>query len=362
VTEPVSVASGRKSYPTQLSEIRELAHIGPSRFSALDRTLGIAGDFHRLRQHEEDRRWRATYMCASAGGLLRAAVPTYVCLARAWPDPTYSPATWSLPPGVTAACTPDRSVLVGGCADLRSGLHIDPEAEPIYLAQRVLPEVTRALPGRILIFPYVYAGDKEIIDRVFPERMVWTQLAREARFENISDPGREQRLGSRVRAVLNHDRRLLEKTGVVTSSQHWPAVASEASLLISDHNNRLGKTDNPYFVRMRYDQWHECAGVRVTVFTATCRGITGMLTALLWEDELDLREIGVNGTASDERLAVYLSLLFHQPLELAVAYGLNRIRCGIFAERPKASRGASFHPLYGGIYEPFPRARGAHGS
>lgn len=327
-----------------------MARIGPVQFSALDRALGAAGDFHRLRQHEEDRRWRVTYRCVRAGGLLRAVVPVYTCLARAWPDPFYNPATWPLPPGLAGHCTPVRSVLVGGCADLRSGLHIDPDAEPAELARHVLPEVARALPGIRLIFPYMYASDKNAIDGVFPEKTIWTRLAREARFDDISDPQREKRLGSRVRGVLNHDRRLIEKAGVVTSWKQWCSIADHASALISDHNNRQGNPDHPHFVRMRYDQWSACGGVQVIVFTATCRNITGMLTALLWEDELELREIGINGTPGDERLAVYISLLFHQPFRLASAHKLNRIRCGIFAEKPKASRGATFRTLYGGIY------------
>jgi hypothetical protein len=155
-----------------------------------------------------------------------------------------------------------------------------------------------------------------------------------------------------MRGVLNHDRKLIEREGVVTGCEEWDAVAEQASAAISDHNNRHGYPDHPVFVRTRHDQWADCDGVRIIVLTATCRDISGVLTALLWHDELELREVGINGSPGQQRLAVYVSLLFHQPLLLAGAHGAHRIRCGILAEKPKASRGAVFRDLYGGVHRP----------
>lgn len=332
-------------------ETTELACIGADSFSALDNSLGAAGDFHRLRQHEVDRRWQTRYLCATSADLPYAVIPMYRCLTKMWPDPQYDPARWRLPPGVADGCTPAQSVLVGGFTDLRSALHISGDAGP-GLARRVLTEAVRIEPGRALVFPYLYAHDKDIVDQALPGAVAWTRLAREAHFEGIADPRREERLGSRVRGVLNHDRKLIEQEGVVTGCEEWDAVAEQASAAISDHNNRHGYPDHPVFVRTRHDQWADCDGVRIIVLTATCRDISGVLTALLWQDELELREVGINGVPGRQRLAVYVSLLFQQPLLLAAAHGVRAIRCGILAEKPKASRGAVFRDLYGGVHRP----------
>jgi hypothetical protein len=100
---------------------------------------------------------------------------------------------------------------------------------------------------------------------------------------------------------------------------------------------------------MRHTEWSQCAGVELVVFAVSSPAASGFLTALAWKDELALYEIGLTGEDGRERLAAYLSLLFHQPHDFAASRGLRTIRAGLAAEVPKSSRGALFTELSGGV-------------
>jgi len=306
-------------------------------FDALDRTAGAAGSHGRLAQFAGDARWTVRHVRVGAPGRLDAAVPVFTPRGRRWADPLYDPAGWGL-----GELRPDEALLVGGCADLRSGWHVTAGAH-----RAVLVEAARLAAGerRALVFPYFYAAAR---DALSTDGIVWAALAREAAFEDVLAADREQRLGARVRGVLRRDRRLIEAAGVRGTVRGWDGTGAE---LIAAHNIRKGKPDHAEFVRMRHAQWARCPAVEVLVFECRAAGACGVLSALVWENELELYEIGLTGDDGPDRLAVYLDLMFHRPLGYARRRGLRRIRAGLAAETPKGSRGARFRELYGGVLD-----------
>lgn len=206
--------------------------------------------------------------------------------------------SWQPASTLAERLTPDRALLVGGSADLRSSLHVAPGPQHPALAESALRRIAAlaAAEGRGLVFPYFSQAARDTLTAASADRIAWRVLAREAHFGNILDPRREDRLSSQVRGVLRRDRRLLAQadlTGQVTS---WPDMAAEAAELIAAHNIRKGKPDHPEFVRMRYQQWDQCHSIRLVVFTAAAPGVSGLLTALVWRDDLELYEIGLTGS------------------------------------------------------------------
>jgi hypothetical protein len=85
------------------------------------------------------------------------------------------------------------------------------------------------------------------------------------------------------------------------------------------------------------------------VFTARSPVVTGVETAVLWNNELDLREIGLAGEEGADRRAAYLDLVFRQPIAFAQSRRLRRIRLGMGAEMVKTGRGAVLQDLHGGV-------------
>ncbi|EDY56052.2 MULTISPECIES: hypothetical protein [Streptomyces] len=326
--------------------------LSPEQFDALDDSAGAAGCHHRLLQRESDLRWRMRYAVRREADRLLAAVPACTRLGTGWPDPAYDVRRWGLPAGlVPEDLTADRCLFVGGCTDLRSALHIGPTADGERVARSVLAGLARtaAETDQCLAFPYVYAPARRLIAQACRDRAGWAPLGREARFPDADAPDREERAVSRVRGVLRRDRRLIAAAGVRTTVSDWADVADDAADLIARHNSRKGSPDHPEFVALRHEQWALCEPVRVIALTASAGTARGVLTALVWRSELELYEIGLTGQESPDRIAVYLDLLFHQPLAYARDHRLTAIRAGLAAEVPKKSRGAVMHEVYGGV-------------
>ncbi|TKK91675.1 hypothetical protein FDA94_02575 [Herbidospora galbida] len=306
--------------------------------AAFDPDAGAAGAPARLLGVESDGRWRCSYVAAESAGGLEALVPVYRPAGRAWPDVAYAPDGWPVPaPGIT----PDRCLFVGGVYDRRTALHL-PEA----LAPEALREAARiAVPeDRCLVFPFLYTRARRTVDAATGGSVRWCVLEHEARFALGEPP-------SRVRGVLRRDRRLIERAATTASVVPWHDADPRTADLVAGHNLRLGQFDHPEFVRLRYAQWAACAGVEVIVFDARAGSHHGVLTALVWRDGLELHEIGLPPSGDPARLALYLDLIFHRPHAYARANGLTAIRAGTAARTPKASRGAAFEPLYGGVLD-----------
>src|SRR5262249_36480392 len=108
----------------ELALITDIAEVAAAEFDALDRTVGAGAWYQRLRQKRADGRGSAGYLRAAENGRLKAFVPVYECRAKAWPHPAYDVRTWQLPPDLRAAADPGTCLLVGGCSDGRSSLHV----------------------------------------------------------------------------------------------------------------------------------------------------------------------------------------------------------------------------------------------
>lgn len=309
--------------------------------AAFDPGAGAAGTRARLLGVETDGRWQHRYVTARSPGGLAALLPLYRPAGRSWPDQAYAPESWAIPGLSPAEVTADRCLLVGGVYDRRTALHL-----PDDRAGEGLREVARVAvkEGRCLVFPFVYTRARRILDAATGGRVRWAVLEHEARFHDVVH-------SARVRGVLRRDQRLIERAATTASVVPWQDAHPETAELIAEHNLRMGQSDHPEFVRMRYAQWADCAGVRVIVFDARAGSHHGVLTALVWQDGLELHEIGLPPSDDPARLALYLDLIFHRPRAFAREHRLTTIRAGTAARTPKASRGAAFEPLHGGVLD-----------
>lgn len=327
-----------------------LTDVPAGQFDSMSVAAGAASCYHRLRQRESDGRWRVRYAVLDDDALL-GAVPGYTPVGTSWPGEAYDVRRWCLPGLSLESTTPGQCLYVAGCADLRSSLHIASSSDRGALARAALIELARLAADhhQMLVFPYFFTADRALIDQVTSGTAVWVSLGCEARFPDAGDPLREERAGSRVRGVLRRDRRLIEAAEVRSCVQSWPEAETIASELISNHNVRKGTADHRKFVVLRHQQWARCEHVNVVAFAAAAGSVRGVLSALVWSGDLELYEIGIDGPQGSHRTAVYLSLLFHQPMLFARKHGLATIRAGLAAEVPKKSRGAILHEVFGGI-------------
>jgi hypothetical protein len=327
-----------------------LAALPPLDTAAFDPSAGAAGSLGRLRNVESDARWRCRYIRVRRDARVAALLPIYAATGNQWPDPAYAPSTWSSANGQPPGLTADRCLVVGGVYDRRTALHLPDDPQLVRAALTAAARVAAA-EARCLVFPFMYERARRMLAAATGGRIAWSVLGREAHFRDVLRPDRERQLKSRVRGVLRRDRRLIDAAATTASVASWDAVRDRAADLIAGHNMRMGVTDHPEFVRMRYDQWSACDEVRVVAFRVEAGAVGGMLTALIWRDELDLYEIGLPESDHPARIAVYLDLLVHRPLAYATAHRLARVRAGTAAETPKASRGAAFEPLFGGVLD-----------
>lgn len=336
-----------------LAMIADIAEVTQEDFAALDNRAGAGACYQRLRQRQADMRWRVNYLRAVENGCLKAAIPVYACRAKAWPHPAYNAATWQLPGHVGDATAPGQCLLVGGCSDARSSLHVEFANGEMYELRALMTEVARfaVRQNRCLVFPYLGITAMKALNEATDNEIVWRMLRAEAIMHDVSDPNWESRISSRVRGVLRRDRRLIATADLRTAIYPWSEIEDEAAILIADHNTRKGAGDHPEFARLRYGEWLECEGIELIVFRAAAAGVTGVLTALVWNDELELCEIGLTGCESPRRLAAYLALIFHMPFEFARSRCLRTVRAGFGAEMAKGSRGATFEELHGGVLD-----------
>ena len=337
----------------ELAMIADIAEISQEAFDALDKSAGAGACYQRLLQRQADMRWSVSYLRAIENGCLTAAVPVYACRAKAWPHPAYDVRTWRLPDDVRDAAGPAGCLLVGGCSDGRSSLHVKRTDGQMHGLRTLIAEIARvaAERDRCLVFPYLDGATRMALTEATQDAIAWSPLRTEALLLDVSDIGWESSIGSKARGVLRRDRRLIAAADLSTAVRSWTEIEDEACELIAEHNVRKGERDHPEFARLRYREWLECAGAELIVFHATAADVTGVLTAIIWDEELELCEIGLTGRESPRRLAAYLKLVFHMPLELARTRGLVNIRVGFAAEASKRARGAAMEELYGGVLD-----------
>ncbi len=328
-----------------------IADFDQKQFDALDSTAGAASSYSRLLQQEQDARWTCRYLGWFDGDQVRAAIPVYRYRMRSWPDPSYAPHSWGLPDGIADEYSPRTSLMVGGCIDRRTGFHVDAEARTPHELQRLLVEIAKhaADEDLSLTFPYMYADAKRALAAATGDRIVWAELGREAHLFGLSDPDWESRLSSRVRYRLRQDQRKIAAVPMTVGEESWDDVDAWASELIAHHNSAKGAHEHSEFVSFRYSGWQDNPDIGLMAFTAQSAGLRGVETILLWDNELEVYEVGISGEESDERFALYLNLLFHLPIQYARTRGIDHIRLGSKTETPKALRGAAFENLYGGV-------------
>jgi hypothetical protein len=327
-----------------------IADFDQEQFDSLDRTAGFASSHSRLGQKELDARWVCRYLGWLDGRLLRAVIPVYRARMTSWPDAAYDPRSWGLPDGAGDECTPGAALMVGGCGDRRTGLHVDAEARTPGQLQRLLVELAglAADEGRCLAFPYLYTDARDALAAATDDRIVWAQLGREAHMFGLSDAEWESKLPHKVRNTLRRDKSRIAAVPMTVTEARWDEVHSWAVELISLHNAKKGHPEMPEFVSFRYTDL-QCSDVDLMALTVQSATVRGVATVLLWRDEMEGYEIALTGDDSDERFALYLNLAFHLTFQYAQDRGIDHLRLGSGAETPKAARGVVFHDYYGGV-------------
>jgi hypothetical protein len=334
--------------------VSQINDIPAARFDALDAAAGGAGSHARLRQREGDGRWHTRYLCAWDAGLLLAAVPLYRPRFARWSDSWYDPGAWPLSDPYAAACTPGESLLVGGCSGLRSTLHTDPALRDADAFGEVLARIAAlaAEEDRGLIFPYLYGDCARALGRAGRGLLEPGVIARDGLLRGFAEPDWEAGIGWRVRRHLNEDRRLIDTVAPAVRFVPWPEAEDLACKLIAAHSGSKNRPDHPEAVRMRYREWDECEGAECLAVVGESANVTGVVAAVVWRDELDLVEIGLDGFEGRERLGVYLDLAFHAPMAYAREHGLRVIRLGVEATLAKSLRGVEIVELYGALASP----------
>jgi hypothetical protein len=328
-----------------------IADIPAEQFDRLDPAVGVLGCYAKIKLRDADGRWRVTYVRGTDGGKLTAAIPVYASRVAQWPDPAYDPRTWALPPTASGDYTAARCLLVGSYEERCSGLHVEQSArEPQQLRQilAVLAQLA-ARQDRHLAFPHFSASARDALSAATSGRIAWAPMGPEAVIHDVSAPGWEASLPKRIRYNLRHDRELIEAAGIIGGQSSWSEVEGTASELIAKHNINKGHVDHPEFVRTRQQMWIDLPQAEHFVFTVRSPVVTGVEIAAVWNDELDLREMGLAGEEGPDRRAAYLDLAFHQPIRYAQSRGLRLIRYGMEAGKVKAGRGAVLQELYGGV-------------
>jgi hypothetical protein len=241
--------------------------------------------------------------------------------------------------------------MVGGCLDRRTGLHVDAEGRTPRDLRELLVRIAKVAADEdlCLTFPFVYSDVKDALAAATDGRIVWSQLAREAHFFGLSDVQWESTLKQKARNSLRHDRSMIASVPMVVKRIASDEVEPWVFELIAHQNSRKGEYELSEFVDYRYSVWQENPDIDLMVFTAELPDLRGVSTMLFSQDEIEVYEVGLTGDESNERLAVYLNLLFHLPIQYAKARGIDHIRLGSRAEYSKAARGAVFRELHGGM-------------
>ena len=334
-----------------ISVTGRIASIPEEQFDRLDPAVGVVACYARVKQREADGRWRVTYVHGTDGGQTKAAIPLYASYSADWSDPAYDPRAWGLPPAIREDRTAARCMVVEGYEDRCSGLHVDCFAREPRQLRQILAAMAQAAArqDRWLSFPYFSSAARDALSAAACGRISWVLLGREAHIRDLADPDWESNQPKRVRYNLRHDRDLIASAGITSEHCSWSEIEDTASELIARHNIRKHQPDHPEFVRMRHRLWADCPQAELVVFTARSPVITGVETAVLWNNELDLREIGLAGEEGADRRAAYFDLVFRQPIAFAQSRGLQRIRLGMGAEMVKTGRGAVLQDLHGGV-------------
>ena len=157
-------------------------------------------------------------------------MPLFTPRGRSWPDPAHDPRAWEIPGLTGDDGLPRTSMLVGGCADLGSTLHVREQVRDGGLFTEILSQIARlaANEGRGLIFPYVYEQTKNTLTRAVGT-LAWRLLGREAMLHNVSDEDWEDRIGGSARNEWRRDRRLIARMEVVSEVRTWAEVEGTAA-------------------------------------------------------------------------------------------------------------------------------------
>jgi hypothetical protein len=312
----------------------DLGGVSADELFDLDRNLGAAGCLGRLVQHSADPRWMPRYIIVRNGPLLRAVVPIFLGVGKQWSDQIHSPQRW----GHVEPPLPANSALIGGRLEIRGSLRCADEPDVIRMVADACASIDE-LRGRDLFFGYFDECQQALAEAVFGPVKWLTEYEDFVYLEEVV-LGPLASLPRSVRQTIRHSERQIAEHQISVQTIPWAEYCGNACDLIADHNKRKGIVDHPALVRYRMEQWNDCEEVTALVVHAAADGMDGVVTLLLYRDEMEVYEIGLPGQEDVRRRAIYACLTFHEPRRVAQSQALTKIRAGLGASRPKQLRGA----------------------
>lgn len=313
-----------------------LDDVDPDELFQLDETVGALGCHGRLVQASNDPRWEPRYVVVRDGSRLCAALPIYLGQGEQWSDQIHSPAAWGHPEPPSA----EKSALIGGRLEIRGSMRCQESPEVL----RAVSDAVAALPelrGRSLFLGYLDPRQQRLAEELFGP-MEWLAEYEDFLYPESVVRGTTDEQPAKVRHNIRADERQMAQHGITVEAVPWRDYRGNACELIAAHNNRMQTMDHPALARYRMDQWDDCPEVSVAVLHARAGDEEGVLTVLLFRDELEVYEIGLpdRDQSSPARRALYTCLIFHAPRQVAREHGLRRVRAGLTAATPKRLRGA----------------------
>ncbi|NNN01435.1 MAG: hypothetical protein HKL86_06360 [Acidimicrobiaceae bacterium] len=204
------------------------------------------------------------------------------------------------------------------------------------------------IENRTLIFPYFAEEQIRLISDYFGSECQIFHIGRNGTFE-LSNGVNIGAHHSRIRRTLHLDEVDFFRFGLVGEEVAWSEVADWASQLIATHSLTKGARDHSSLVELRIRKWMECEDVEVLPLVVKGPHVRGIVITLIWEDWMEVHEIGMSGEMSELRRAVYAMLVYHLPIKSANARGLRHVRVGLGAELPKRVRGATMSDMFGAV-------------
>jgi hypothetical protein len=308
--------------------------IGSDELVALDGSTGALGCRGRLVQLAGDPRWEPRYVTVRDGDRLRAVLPIYLGHGKGWSDQIHSPEAW----GWSGSPVQGGSALVGGRLEIRGSLRC--ADDPV-----VLREVADAcaaigdLSGRELFFGYLDERQQRLAEALFGP-VEWLEAYDDFVYPERVIRGSLDEASRSVRQTIRNGERKLEEHQVTATVLPWVEYAGDGCALIAAHNRTKGMVDHPELVRYRMDRWAECDEVEVLVVAATAGEIEGVVSLLLFRDEMEVYEIGLPDGEGASRRALYTCLTFYEPRRVARERAVRTVRAGLGTAQPKRMRGA----------------------
>lgn len=302
---------------------------------------------HRLASLERDPRFETQYVVASRDGSPIVAISLAWPRHASWPDADYDPSRQ-----FGGSRSANDYVLVGGRSDFRcETLTVLDQSQLVSAGTLALLHRTAQVcsaRGRRAVL--MYSGDSSLLARAARSCPGTHDVEIAQRF-SIDDVGGGwedylSRLDGRRRRVVRRDVRDIESAQMESRVTTWDEVLPWAPDSVAAVNSAYGPS-HPALVRRRLDTWSSDPDSEPVAFVCGRAGCAPDAVSLGWiyDDTLELYEVGLPPVGSPDRLLRYLEVMFYAPLRMMWTRRLRRLDLALASGKTKTLRGAVGHSL-----------------